>query len=189
MSKGNRLGVSNDTTEGNAISARIPQNQEIFGSVSSRSLSPQRVESEFSLQEAQHLGRLLEVPILQPTGRQWEDLHGVYYKKHADKLTRYMSAKELVVHLRFEEMEEASKKPSSDNVVFLRAMTPIAIDTPFGADSTPIQQQQRGGLEVDKPTLCGHNLSATGGDTVYDRRICSTTATGVCTNHIGLLRL
>lgn len=66
-------------------------------------------QREFSRRDAELLGKLLDIPMR----RQWDELHGVFYKKHSDKIVHCMDSREFRIHQRFEEIGGALNTPQT----------------------------------------------------------------------------
>ena len=123
--EGNRLG-STTAARMEAESPRSVPTQDVADINRSRTtLPPPRVEVEFSRQDSQQLALLLDIPTPQLTGRQWEDLHNVFYRKHPDRNTRFMDQREMHVHIKLDAMEESHRQLPQRNDPY-RMSTPVA---------------------------------------------------------------
>ena len=104
------------------------------------------VESTFSQDDFATLERLRNIPLERLTGSQQEELHNVFYKKHAERNIRYMNRKwERPLHAYFEsliEVEEDTLVESS----FLGGFTPIH-HPPQRESDAQIRESTRHGLE------------------------------------------
>ena len=103
---------------------------------------------EFSRQDSQQLA-LLDNPTPQLTGRQWEDLHNVFYRKHPDRNTRFMDQREMHVHIKLDAMEESHRQLPRRNDLY-RMSTPTILEGPFTSGFTPILQPQHRSLDDNR---------------------------------------
>ena len=100
--------------------------------------------ASFSQEDAELLEELTQIPLERLTGRQQEALHGVFYRKHAEKNKRYMLKAELVIHTYFEslpEEEDLLEHPA-------RSKTPGLGESSSSEGFTPIYQPQQHELKA-----------------------------------------
>ena len=87
-------GVSSSSTERNPISGLSTSATEMKAT---RTKTPAFTQEDFEILED-----LRQIPFGRLTGRQQEELHGVFYRKHSERNTRYMNTWETAIHVYFE---------------------------------------------------------------------------------------
>ena len=99
----------------------------------------------YTQEDCHALEKLRHIPLLQVTGRQREELHDVFYRKYAERNTKYMNRWELLIHAHFTE-EGKIANPSMEPPT--RSTTPGPVENSFAGGFTPIHQPQQRGSEV-----------------------------------------
>ena len=104
------------------------------------------VESTFSQDDFDTLERLRNIPLERLTGSQQEELHNVFYKKHAERNIRYMNRKwERPLHAYFESLIEVEEDTFVESS-FLGGFTPIHHPSQKDSDAQ-VMSTTRYGLE------------------------------------------
>ena len=89
-------GVSTSSTERNPISG--------FSTSATEKKAPRTKAPTLTQEDFETLEDLRQIPFGRLTGRQQEELHGVFYRKHSERNTRYMNTWETAIHVFFESL-------------------------------------------------------------------------------------
>lgn len=99
----------------------------------------------YTQEDCDALEKHRHIPLLRVTGRQQEELHDVFYRKYAERKTKYMNRWELLIHAHFPE-EGKIANPSMEPPT--RSTTPGPVENSFAGGFIPIHQPQQRGSEV-----------------------------------------
>ena len=94
----------------------------------------------FPQEDFELLEELRQIPLERLTGRQREDLHGVFYKKHATQNMKYMIGWEIRIHTHFESLRGEETRAELNREVTRRSFTPGPAENSFSGGFTPISQ-------------------------------------------------
>ena len=120
----------------------MERNPSLPGPSTERKTSKAKVAA-FSQEDFDTLEELRAIPFGRLTGRQQEDLHGTFYRKHSERNTKYMNCWETQIHMYFETLADGKDITQSVFDTSTRNATSGLVGDSFHGGFTPIQQTQR----------------------------------------------
>ena len=129
---GNPINISVEEGKGKPKATNAVRTLPTAGASTSKAKTPLDSESTFSQDDFERLEKLRNIPLERLTGRQQDELHQVFYKKHAERDIRYMNTRwERPIHMYFESLTNVEEATQSSLDVLARTAISKPMENSF----------------------------------------------------------